>query len=83
MVPTIKPVGLDEELIKLLAMDLDLVTRYGPTDASLLEIARQNIATRPLVLTLDNHLYGECWHQEIESELLRDACNRSGLTTLG
>jgi hypothetical protein len=66
--------GLDEQFIKLLAMDIDRVTRYGPIDVSLIEIARLNSASSPLILTLDGRLYSECWDQQIESELLYTVC---------
>jgi hypothetical protein len=66
--------GLDEGLIRFLDMDLDLVAKYGPTDVSLLEIARQNLGQRPVVLTLDSHLYGECWNAQIDSQLLGQVC---------
>jgi hypothetical protein len=67
--------GMDEDLIKFLDMDLDLVAQYGPADVSLLEIARQNLTQGPVVLTLDNRLYGECWSNQITSELFRQICN--------
>jgi len=69
--------GLDERLIKLLDMDLDHVNRFGPTDVSLMEIARQNNARIPLVLTLDSRLFGECWGQQIEARLLATVCSPS------
>jgi hypothetical protein len=58
-------------------MDLDHVNRFGPTDVSLMEIARQNSARIPLVLTLDSRLFGECWGQQIEARLLSAVCSPS------
>jgi hypothetical protein len=68
-------IGMDEETIRFLDMDLDLVARYGPTDVSLLEIARRNVSQNPVVLTLDTRLYGECLEAQISSELLQQVCN--------
>jgi hypothetical protein len=70
--------GLDEHLIKLLDMDIDLVSRYGPTDVSLMEIARSNSSISPLILTLDGRLHSECWNQQIEAELLSVVCDAHG-----
>jgi hypothetical protein len=52
--------GMDEEVVKLLDMDSDLVTRFGPVDVSLLEIARRQARQSPLVLTIDHKLQSEC-----------------------
>jgi len=52
--------GMDEEVIRLLEMDVDFVLRFGPVDASLLELARRHAASNPLILTTDSPLYGEC-----------------------
>jgi hypothetical protein len=69
---------LDEDIIKFLDMDLDLVAKYGPIDVSLLELARRNLSKKPVVLTLDGRLYGECWSVQIESELLINICDSIG-----
>jgi hypothetical protein len=55
-----REMGMDEQVVKLLEMDIKLVARFGPTDVSLLEIARRNDNLNPLVLTLDRCLIGEC-----------------------
>lgn len=52
---------LDEEAIRLIAMDIDMVVRFGPVDASLIELARVRQAEHPLVLTVDSKLCGQCW----------------------
>jgi hypothetical protein len=67
--------SLDEYLIRFLDMDLNLVVKYGPTDGSLIEIARQNINQQPVVLTLDSKLYGECCKSQIDSELFGQICS--------
>jgi len=67
--------GMGEEVVKLLDMDPDLVTRYGPTDVSLLEIARRNLAQRPVIFTLDGELHAECKRSQINSQLLIEVCN--------
>ena len=51
-----REMGMDEQVVKLLEMDIGLVTRFGPIAVSLLEIARRNVHLRPLVLTVDRHL---------------------------
>jgi hypothetical protein len=66
---------MDEDIVKLLGMDADLVTKYGPTDVSLLEIARRNLTQRPVILTLDSLFHAECKKAQISSELLIEVCN--------
>jgi len=68
--------GMSEDLVRLLDMDLDLITQHGPTDVSLIEIARRNLSQRPVILTLDNPLHSECRKAGIRSELLIEVCNR-------
>ena len=68
--------GMDEHVVKLLEMAPDLVTLYGPTDASLIEIAQRNIRQTPVILTLDNRLHAECKRSQIRSDLLVQVCNR-------
>jgi hypothetical protein len=59
----------------LLDMDADLVARYGPTDVSLLEMARRHPRPRPIILTLDGNLYTECRKAQIACRLLVEICN--------
>jgi hypothetical protein len=66
--------GMEENVVRLLDMDLNLVAKYGPTDVSLIEIARQNRPQKPVILTLDNRLYAECWKAQIGSSLLGEVC---------
>jgi len=66
--------GIEENVVPFLDMDLDLVAKYGPTDVSLIEIARRNLPHKPVILTLDSHLYSECWKAQIDSSLLREVC---------
>ncbi len=51
---------IDEQVVKLLKMDIRQVTTFGPVDVSLLEIARTNRKLSPLVLTVDGPLHREC-----------------------
>jgi hypothetical protein len=67
--------GMEENVVKLLDMDPDLVTKYGPTDVSLLEIARRNVNQKPVILTLDTKLRSECVKAQIRSDLLIEVCN--------
>jgi hypothetical protein len=66
---------MDEDVVKLLDMDLDLMARYGPTDVSLIEIARRNRGQKPVILTLDSPLHVECTKAGINSALLIELCN--------
>ena len=72
-----KNMGMDEDVVKLLAMDPDLVARYGPIDVSLLELARRNLNQAPVILTLDRQLHAECKKAQISSALLIEVCNPS------
>lgn len=67
--------GMDEELVRFLDLEIDFVARYGPIDTSLLEIARRNLSQDPILLTLDGQLYGECWNSRISSKLLTEICD--------
>ena len=51
---------MDEQVVRLLEMDIRLVASFGPMDASLIEIARRNVTLSPLVLTVDGPLHSEC-----------------------
>ena len=51
--------GMDEEVVRLVEMDLGLVVTFGPVDVSLLELARRHADLKPLLLTIDSELYGE------------------------
>ncbi len=55
-----RSMGMKEEAIHLLQMDLELVTRFGPVDVSLLELARSRQKDQPIILTVDSALCGEC-----------------------
>jgi hypothetical protein len=67
--------GMGEEVVRLLDMEPDLVAKHGPTDVSLIEIARRNLNQRPVILTLDGKLYSECLKAQIRSDLLIEVCN--------
>ncbi len=51
--------AMDEEIVKLLEMDLPLVTEFGPTDVSLLGLAVRHQQEYPTLLTSDRALHGE------------------------
>jgi hypothetical protein len=51
---------MEEEVVKLLKMDVGLVSRFGPIDGSILELARRHAGRNPLILTSNRPLYGEC-----------------------
>lgn len=51
---------MEEEVVRLLEMNIDLVSRFGPVDSSLLELAQRHVVRNPLILTSDRPLCGEC-----------------------
>jgi hypothetical protein len=67
--------GMAEDVVNLLDMDSDLVTHFGPTDVSLIEIARRNLDQKPVILTLDRRLHAECMRALVRSDLLIEVCN--------
>jgi hypothetical protein len=52
-----RQMGMDEEVVPLLKMDPELVTRYGPVDVSIVEIAKTNFQLNTLILTVDDKLH--------------------------
>jgi hypothetical protein len=73
-----RSMSMDEDVVKLLDMQADLVAKYGPTDVSLIEIARQNLDQKPVILTLDGRLRDACLKAQIRSDLLVEVCNPGG-----
>ena len=67
--------SMDEDIVKLLDMELDLVAKFGPTDVSLLEIARRNMTQAPVILTVDREFHARCKKEEVSSELRIEVCN--------
>ncbi|MGH9434153.1 MAG: hypothetical protein ACRD3T_21705 [Terriglobia bacterium] len=65
---------MDEEVIKLLNMNLNLVARssLGPVDVSLIEIARRHSAEGALILTVDSELYEECRRAALSAKHLSE-----------
>ena len=70
-----KNMRMGEEVVKLLEMDVNLVAKYGPTDASLLEIARRSRAQEAVILTVDGEFHARCKKERISSQLLIEVCN--------
>ena len=62
---------MDEEVVKLLGMNIGQVTTFGPVDVSLLEIARRNGNLSPLVLTVDGPFHRECERAGFRVQLLK------------
>jgi len=54
-----RQMAMDEEVVKLLEMDLHLVARFGPIDTSLLGLAVRHQQEYPTLLTSDRALHGE------------------------
>jgi|GEM_PF-2770631 len=67
-----REMGMDEQVVKLLEMDIGLVARFGPTNVSILEIARGNAHLSPLVLTVERDLRGECEQAGLRVKHLTD-----------
>jgi len=65
--------GMDEQVVRLLDLDLELLIRFGPIDVSLLEMARRAV-NRPVILTLDTKLDAECKRAQVGSEMLSQVC---------
>ncbi len=55
-----RDMSLYEEAVQLVDVDVDMVTRFGPVDASLIELARRHQSESPVVLTVDSKLCGHC-----------------------
>jgi hypothetical protein len=70
--------GMDEEVVRLVEMassgrmGLALLTRLGPVDVSLMELARLHAKEGALVLTTDGDLCRECERAGIHASHLRD-----------
>jgi hypothetical protein len=69
--------GMEEDIVRFLEMGMDLVTKHGPVDASLVEIARRNPVHNPIVITIDDRLRAECEKVPISTKSLFEACQRS------
>jgi len=52
--------GMDEEVSRLVDMEIDLVTKFGPIDVSLMDLARFHSNENARLLTIDEGLYGKC-----------------------
>ena len=63
---------MDEQVVKLLEMDIRQVTTFGPVDVGLFEIARRNANLSPLVLTVDRPFFRECLRAGLRVQLLQN-----------
>lgn len=63
---------MNEEVVPLVAMDIEMVTRFGPVDASLIELARRHQREYPLVLTVESELRGQCTKAGFGVRLLQE-----------
>jgi hypothetical protein len=64
--------GMDEQLVKLLDMEIDAVAQYGAADVSLLTLARRTPPGTSVILTVDGKLAGECQKFGIRPVLLSE-----------
>jgi hypothetical protein len=73
-----REMGMDEEVVKLVqmvsagGMGLALLTRLGPVDVSLMELARLHAKEDPTLLTTDDPLCSECERAGLRASHLRD-----------
>ena len=63
---------MNEEVIRLVDMDIAMVTRFGPVDVSVLDLAIRHRAELPVVLTLDAELWGQCKKAGVAVRHLRE-----------
>lgn len=61
-----------EEVVPLEAMDIEMVTRFGPVDASLIGLASRHRREYPLVLTIESELRGQCMKAGFGVRLLQE-----------
>ena len=55
-----RAMGMTEEMIPLVAMATEMVARFGPVDASLIELTNRHQSENPVLLTTDTKLCGQC-----------------------
>jgi hypothetical protein len=71
---------MEEQIVKLLDMPMELVTRCGPTDVSLLTLALQQFDSEPVVLTIDRELVSECSNARIHTIQIQEIIGRPDVT---
>ena len=64
--------GLNEELIKVAAMDSDLLSALGPTDTALLHLGILYQTQKQPILTEDTKLAGHCRKRELSIMTIND-----------
>lgn len=52
--------GMDETALSLLSMPRAEVSKYGPTDVSLMQLADNHSQYDPVILTVDGAMWSEC-----------------------
>jgi rRNA-processing protein FCF1 len=62
-----KRMSMQEEVVKLLEMQPELVAQCGPADVSLLSLAQRHAVTNPTVLTKDRELWSACRGAKIDA----------------
>jgi len=67
-----RAMDMQEEAISLISMDVDMVTRFGPVDASLFELAWRSRGSHPMVLTVDAGLRSRCLDAGFGAHLLEE-----------
>lgn len=67
-----KEMNLVEEVVPLGAMDVNLVMNFGPVDASLIALARHHDMHKPVLLTIEAPLCGQCAKLNITSKHIQD-----------
>jgi len=64
--------GMNEEAVRLLEMEQDFVVRFGPIDGSLIELARRHEREKPVILTTDSPLHGQCWKAGLRVSMVEE-----------
>lgn len=64
--------GLEEESIKLLEMNREIVGRCGPADCSLLHLAEKHVTRNPVIVTIDSRFQQECSSAGIQTVHLQE-----------
>jgi len=62
--------GMDEGLVKLLAMRQELVAEMGAADTGILELALSFAGSKPVVISIDQKLIAECKRARVDAQHL-------------
>jgi hypothetical protein len=72
----LQQMSIDEQWIRLLLLDSQLLEDFGPTDATLIRCAQETGEERVSILTHDQPLHGRCRRQQISCILTSEILQR-------